>query len=137
MESENTYMIIDGPDSSVVLRYIWNTASEEEKAQVDVWLKEDPEHEKCCCRLPVFIMLTKHANGLLRVTLYERIKSSKENASSCQKILLEKSFCLCCVFLLGLIISSVIYWKNKIMCTSLSGDNNSSKCRYAYPFGFA
>lgn len=25
-------MIIDGPDSSVVLRYIWNTASEEESA---------------------------------------------------------------------------------------------------------
>lgn len=46
MESENTYMIVNGPDSSIILRYIRNTASEEEKAQVGVWLKEDPEHEK-------------------------------------------------------------------------------------------
>ncbi|WP_456088032.1 FecR family protein [Parabacteroides sp.] len=46
MESESTYIIANGPDSSAVLRYIRNIASEEEKAQVGVWLKEDPEHER-------------------------------------------------------------------------------------------
>lgn len=39
-------MTVNGPDSSIILRYIRNTASEEEKALVGVWLKENPEHEK-------------------------------------------------------------------------------------------
>ncbi|RHO67349.1 DUF4974 domain-containing protein [Parabacteroides sp. AF48-14] len=46
MRSEKTSMTVDNPGSSAILKYIRNTASEEEQVQIDIWLKEDPEHEK-------------------------------------------------------------------------------------------
>lgn len=46
MESENTYITVDWPDGSTILRYIRGNASEEERAELDVWLKEDPEREQ-------------------------------------------------------------------------------------------
>ena len=39
MEKEHVYMTVGEPESSVILKYIWGTASEQEKGEVDLWLK--------------------------------------------------------------------------------------------------
>lgn len=44
-------MKVDSPDSSTILKYIRNAASEEEKVQIDIWLKEDSEHEKALLQI--------------------------------------------------------------------------------------
>ena len=46
MEKEQVYMTVGEPESSVILKYIWGTASEQEKGEVDLWLKKHPENEK-------------------------------------------------------------------------------------------
>lgn len=46
MKVEDIHISDNQPDGSVMIRYIRNTASEEEKARIDIWVKEDPEHEK-------------------------------------------------------------------------------------------
>ena len=43
MEKEQVYMTVGEPESSVILKYIWGTASEQEKGEVDLWLKKHPE----------------------------------------------------------------------------------------------
>ena len=39
-------MAVGEPESSVILKYIRGTASEEEKAEVDLWLKKHPDNEE-------------------------------------------------------------------------------------------
>ncbi len=51
MEKEHVYMTVGEPESSVILKYIWGTASEEEKAEVDLWLKKHPENEKALLQI--------------------------------------------------------------------------------------
>lgn len=46
MGTEQTYTTVGEPDSSVILKYIRNIASEAEKSRVALWIEEDPEHEK-------------------------------------------------------------------------------------------
>lgn len=36
MEKEHVYMTVGEPESSVILKYIWGTASEQEKGEVDL-----------------------------------------------------------------------------------------------------
>ena len=43
MRTENTH--IYEPDGSLLLKYIRNTASEEERGKVESWLKKDSKHE--------------------------------------------------------------------------------------------
>ena len=114
MESENTYMIIDGPDSSVVLRYIWNTASEEEKAQVDVWLKEDPEHEKVLLQIARIYYANQTRERIAsRNSLRAYQKVQKKMQVHVRRFFLKRVSVYAACFLLGLIISSVIYWKKQ------------------------
>lgn len=114
MESENTYMTIDGPDSSVVLRYIWNTASEEEKAQVDVWLKEDPEHEKVLLQIARIYYANQTRERIAsRNSLRAYQKVQKKMQVHVRRFFLKRVSVYAACFLLGLIISSVIYWKKQ------------------------
>ncbi|WP_279136400.1 FecR family protein [Parabacteroides johnsonii] len=46
MEKEHIYMAVGEPENSVILKYIRGTASEEEKAEVNIWQKKYPENEK-------------------------------------------------------------------------------------------
>ena len=39
-------MAVGEPENSVILKYIRGTASEEEKAEVNIWQKKHPENEK-------------------------------------------------------------------------------------------
>lgn len=64
MEKEHTYMAVGEPESSVILKYIRGTASEEEKAEVDLWLKKHPDNEEALLQIAAFIMLAGHKNGL-------------------------------------------------------------------------
>lgn len=64
MEKEQVYMTVGEPESSVILKYIWGTASEQEKGEVDLWLKKHPENEKALLQIAVFIMFAGHKNGL-------------------------------------------------------------------------
>lgn len=45
MEKENRHIISNEPDEAVLLRYISETASEEEKIWVDGWLRDDEARE--------------------------------------------------------------------------------------------
>ena len=40
MEKEHIYMAVGEPENSVILKYIRGTASEEEKAEVNIWQEE-------------------------------------------------------------------------------------------------
>ena len=51
MEKEHVYMTVGEPESSVILKYIWGTASEQEKGEVDLWLKKHPENEKALLQI--------------------------------------------------------------------------------------
>ena len=51
MEKEQVYMTVGEPESSVILKYIWGTASEQEKGEVDLWLKKHPENEKALLQI--------------------------------------------------------------------------------------
>ena len=51
MEKEHTYMAVGEPESSVILKYIRGTASEEEKAEVDLWLKKHPDNEEALLQI--------------------------------------------------------------------------------------
>ena len=64
MEKEHTYMAVGEPESSVILKYIRGTASEEEKAEVDLWLRNIRTTRRHYYKLPAFIMLAGHKNGL-------------------------------------------------------------------------
>lgn len=46
MGTEQTYTTVGEPDSSLILKYIRNIASEAEKTRVALWIDADPEHEK-------------------------------------------------------------------------------------------
>ncbi len=107
-------MTIDGPDSSVVLRYIWNTASEEEKAQVDVWLKEDPEHEKVLLQIARIYYANQTRERIAsRNSLRAYQKVQKKMQVHVRRFFLKRVSVYAACFLLGLIISSVIYWKKQ------------------------
>ena len=49
MRTENTH--IYEPDGSLLLKYIRNTASEEERGKVESWLKKDSKHENIMLQL--------------------------------------------------------------------------------------
>lgn len=51
MEKEQVYMTVGEPESSVILKYIWGTASEQEKGEVDLWLKKHPKNEKALLQI--------------------------------------------------------------------------------------
>ena len=44
-------MAVGEPESSVILKYIRGTASEEEKAEVDLWLKKHPDNEEALLQI--------------------------------------------------------------------------------------
>lgn len=51
MEKENRHIISNEPDEAVLLRYISETASEEEKIWVDGWLRDDEARENVLLQL--------------------------------------------------------------------------------------
>lgn len=44
-------MAVGEPENSVILKYIRSTASEEEKAEVDLWLKKHPDNEEALLQI--------------------------------------------------------------------------------------
>ncbi|WP_293666241.1 FecR domain-containing protein [uncultured Parabacteroides sp.] len=114
MELENTYMTINGPDSSIILRYIRNTASEEEKVQVDIWLKDNPEHEKVLLQIArIYYANRTHERIASRDSLRAYQDVQKKMQVHARRFLLKRVSVYAACFLVGLIISSVIYWKRQ------------------------
>lgn len=107
-------MTVNGSDSSIIFRYIRNTASEEEKVQVDIWLKEDPEHEKMLLQIARIYYASRTQE---RITSRDSLRAYQEIQKKMQvhvrRFLLKRVFVYAACFLVGLIISSVIYWKKK------------------------
>lgn len=114
MESENTYMTVNGPDSSIILRYIRNLASEEEKVQVGAWLEEDPEHEKVLLQISrIYYANQTHERIASRDSLRAYQKVQKKMQIHARRFLLKRVSVYAACFLLGLVISSVIYWEKR------------------------
>ena len=66
MEKEQVYMTVGEPESSVILKYIWGTASEQEKGEVDLWLKKHPENEKALLQIAAIVLILLGGNFLLQ-----------------------------------------------------------------------
>lgn len=107
-------MTIEGPDSSVILRYIRNTASEEERVQVDVWLEEDPEHEQVLLQIArIYHVNRTHERIVSRNSLQAYQKVEKKIQARARRFFLKRVSVYVACFLLGLLIPSLIYWSKQ------------------------
>lgn len=107
-------MTIEGPDSSVILRYIRNTASEEERVQVDVWLEEDPEHEQVLLQIArIYHVNRTHERIVSRNSLQAYQKVEKKIQARARRFFLKRVSVYAACFLLGLLIPSLIYWSKQ------------------------
>lgn len=121
MEVENTYRTANRPDESVILRYIRNIASEEEKVQVDMWLKEEPEQEPILLQIAHIYYTGRTQERIAsRDTLkaYEQVKKRMDTRK--KQFLLRRSLCYVACFLLGLAIPFTFYKENAIVQSSTS-----------------
>lgn len=82
MRTENTH--IYEPDGSLLLKYIRNTASEEERGKVESWLKKDSKHENIMLQLArIYHMIRTQERIKERNVLkvYKKIQKSIEEKS--------------------------------------------------------
>ena len=133
MRTENTH--IYEPDGSLLLKYIRNTASEEERGKVESWLKKDSKHENIMLQL---------ARIYHMIRTQERIK--ERNDKKIQKSIEEKSinkYYLCwsqlkyiysiaasiallCVFIGGY---CILEEREKILSFNLLKENEYRECK--------
>lgn len=65
MKTENRHINIQEPEGMMLLRYIKDTASNEEKSYIEAWLEADEIIRGSYYRPPVYIMRTMRWNGSL------------------------------------------------------------------------
>ena len=65
MKTENRHINIQEPEGMMLLRYIKDTASNEEKSYIEAWLEADENNKRILLQTAVYIMRTMRWNGSL------------------------------------------------------------------------
>ena len=137
MRTENTH--IYEPDGSLLLKYIRNTASEEERGKVESWLKKDSKHENIMLQLArIYHMIRTQERIKERNVLkvYKKIQKSIEEKSINKYYLcwsqlkyiysIAASIALLCVFIGGY---CILEEREKILSFNLLKENEYRECK--------
>lgn len=103
------------PKTSVVLRYIRNSVSEEERMQVDNWLKEDPENEKALLQIArIYYSCRTQERLLSRDPLHAYWEVRQKINGRKRKMWFQRACVAAACFVGVLIVSSAIsFWTQK------------------------
>lgn len=103
------------PESSVILRYIRNTVSEEGKIQVDNWLEKDPENEKAFLQIARIYYSCRTQERLSSrdpLRAYKKVRQKVDRRK--RKVWLQRAWVAVACFVGVLIVSSAIsFWTQK------------------------
>ena len=115
MEKENRHIISNEPDEAVLLRYISETASEEERIWVDGWLKDDEARENVLWQLATIDHALRTKKRIAaRNSLEAFCKVERRIKRLQRKNWINRTYLAAACFLGVLILSTAIsYWMQK------------------------
>ena len=115
MEKENRHIISNEPDEAVLLRYISETASEEEKIWVDGWLRDDEAGENILLQLATIDHALRTKKRIAsRNSLEAFCKVERRIKRLQRKNWINRTYLAAACFLGILILSTTIsYWRQK------------------------
>lgn len=115
MEKENRHIISNEPDETVLLKYISETASKEERIRVDDWLRDDEDRENVLLQLAAIDHALRTKERIASRNPLDAFSKVKRRIKLSQrKYWIDRAYLAAACFLGVLILSTAIsYWTQK------------------------